>query len=60
MTAIPKTIRVRVNRAAHDQALRHEMQLRDKWTAQLSAAMEGKATYDQLQVIVGGFEAAGE
>ena len=36
------------------------MQLRDKWTAQLSAAMEGKATYDQLQVIVGGFEAAGE
>lgn len=60
MNVIPKSFRVRINRAAHDQALRHEMQLRDKWAAQLSDAIKQKATYDQLQSFVSGFEAADE
>ena len=56
MTVIPKAFRVRLNRAAHDHALRHEMKLRDMWTAELSEAMQRKVTYEQLQNLIGGFE----
>ena len=56
MTVIPKAFRVRLNRAAHDQALRHETQLRERWTAELSEAMQRKATYGQLQNLIGRFE----
>ena len=52
MSVIPKSFRVRINRAAHDQALRHEMQLRDKWAAQLSEAMQRKDSYDELQSLL--------
>ena len=48
MNVISKSFRIRINRAAHDQALRHEMQLRDKWTAELSEAVQRKASYDDL------------
>ena len=56
MTVIPKAFRVRLNRAAHDQALRHETQLRERWTAELSEAMQRKSTYEQLQNLIGRFE----
>ena len=58
MTVIPKAFRVRLNRAAHAQALRHEMQLRERWTAELSEAMERKAGYDKLLATVARFEGA--
>ena len=53
---IPKSFRISINRAAHDQALRHEMQFRDKWTLELLAAMERKATYTQLQAMIARME----
>ena len=49
---IPKSFRIRINRAAHDQALAYETKLRDKYFAGLSQAMEQKATYDQLLEMV--------
>ena len=56
MNVIPKSFRIRINRAAHDQALRHEMQLRDKWTAQLSEAMQCTDSYDELQALIARIE----
>ena len=60
MIVIPKLLRARINRLAHDQALRHEQQLRDKWTAQLLAAMETQVSYADLQNTVTQFEKATE
>ena len=60
MTTLPKPLRTRINRLAHDAAIRYEQQLRDQWTRQLSDAMEHKATFDELAAIVGRIEAAGE
>ena len=56
MTAIPKPLRMRINRAAHDQALRHEMHLRDTWTAELLDAIARNVTHDALQAIVADIE----
>ena len=52
MNVISKSFRIRINRAAHDQALRHEQQLREAWTAELSVALEKKATYDQMLAMI--------
>ena len=41
---------------ANDQALLDEMHLRDKCTAELSVALEQKATYDQLLAMVARLE----
>ena len=60
MNVILKSFRIRINRAPHDQALRFKIALRDKWTAQVSGAMERKDTYDQLHAIVSAVERANE
>ena len=52
MNVIPKSFRIRINRAAHDQALRHEMQLRGMWTAELTEAMQRKGSYDEMQAVL--------
>ena len=56
MNVIPKSFRIRINRAAHDQALSYETELRDKYFAGLSQAMEQNATYDQLLEMVARLE----
>ena len=56
MNFVPKSFRIRINTLAHAQALRHELQLREAWTAELSVALEKKATYEQLQALLTGFE----
>ena len=60
MTTIPKLIQSRVNRFAHASALRYEMRLRDRWTAELSAAMERKAGHAALLATLARMEASSE
>ena len=43
---------------ANDQALLDEMHLRERWTAELSEAMQRKEGYDKLLATVAGFEGA--
>ena len=56
MNTLPKSFRTRVNRAERDHALRYEMQLRDQWTAELTAALQRRATYNELLLPLAGFE----
>jgi len=38
-----------VNQAAHAAALRFEIELRERWTKELTDALEAGATFDELQ-----------
>ena len=52
MNVIPKSVRISINRAARDEAIRYEMELRDKWTAELSDAMQRRVGYEELQALI--------
>lgn len=41
-----------VNQAAHAAALRYEIELRERWTKELTDALEAGATFAEIQVMI--------